>query len=139
MKKPKTKTSGKRKSLDDMGTVLIDKAFRRGVEAAAGVIEMFNGTTTHAYRLDDVVLCKLNVIGRAKPRLNKKKIADPKEAGDRSWIQGFVMALAEMHRHGAGSSAVVEVARDAGMNISEAKREGCDPYDWRQLKKAGVR
>jgi hypothetical protein len=115
------------------------RAFKRGVEAAAGVVEMFNGSTTHPYRLDDVVLCKLNVVSRDKPRLNKKALEDPDEANDVGFVQGFVLALAEMHRHGAGSSTVVEVARDAHVSIADAKECGSDPYDWKELKKAGVK
>lgn len=125
------------KSMTSRKSSLDLRAFKRGVEAAAGIVEMFNGSTTHPYRLDDVVLCKLNVSNRL--RLNKKKIEDPEEADTKSWTQGFVMALAEMHRHAAGSSAVREVARDANVTIAETKSSGCDPYDWRELKKAGVR
>jgi len=128
-----SKTSVKKKFLEDM------KAFRRGVEAAAGVIETFNGSTTHPYRLDDCVLFKLNVTSRTKLRPNKKRLEDPEEAGDKAWIQGFALALAEMHRLGAGSSAVCEVARDAGVSLAKVKARGADPYDWRELKKAGVK
>lgn len=133
------RTKGRKTKTKKKSDRQISDAFRRGVEAAAGVIEMFNGSTTNPYRLDDVVLCKLNVVRRVKPRINKKKIEDPEEAGDKAWIQGFALALAEMHRLGAGSSAVCEVARDAGVSLAKIKARGADPYDWRELKKAGVK
>jgi hypothetical protein len=131
--KLKSKTMRRRKFLLDL------QAFKRGVKAAAGVVEMFTGSTTHPYRLDDVVLCKLNVVSRDKPRLNKKALEDPREVGDAAWVTGFALALAEVHRLGAGSSAVCEVARDAGITLATVKECGADPYDWRELKKAGVK
>jgi hypothetical protein len=114
------------------------RGFQRGAEAAAGVAEMYNGSTTHPFRLDDCILGKLN-LREDKPRLNKKALEDPREAGDKAWVTGFALALAEVHRLGAGSSAVCEVARDAGITLATVKDCGADPYDWRELKKAGVK
>ena len=115
----------------------IDPGFVRGVEAAAGVAEQYNSSTTHPYRLDDCILCKLNVTKRQKPRLNKKKLERPAD----TWVQGFATALAEMHRRlpgGSDSSGVCEVAHNAGITIEIAKDAGVSPFDLRELKRAGV-
>jgi hypothetical protein len=109
----------------------------RGVEAAAGVIEQYNSSTTHPYRLDDCVLCKLNVTKRAKPRRNTTKLASPKD----TWVQGFATALAEMHRRllgGNDSDGVRAVACEAGITLAIAKKAGVSSYDWRELRRAGV-
>lgn len=60
---------------------------------------------------------------------------------EKAWIAGFSVALAEMHRRllgGNDSTGVCEVARNAGITISTAKAAGVDPYDLKELKKAGV-
>lgn len=106
-------------------------AWKRGAEAAAGLAAEY--ATTHQYRLDDVILFKLN-LRDGKPRPNKRKVEDPKE----TWICGFALALAEMHRLGKNSSQVCEVVRDAGLTIGQIKKAGCDPYDWKELERAGA-
>lgn len=59
----------------------------------------------------------------------------------KEWIAGFAVALAEMHRRligGNDSTGVCEVARNAGITIKIARESGVDPYDLKELKKAGV-
>ena len=50
-------------------------AFRRGVEAAAGVAADYDYLSTHAYRVSDCILSKLNMTKREKPRKNKRRAA----------------------------------------------------------------
>lgn len=45
-----------------------------GLKMAASLMESFNSTTTHEYRLDDVILCKFNVIRRKWPWKNTKRV-----------------------------------------------------------------
>lgn len=113
---------------------LLKTEFARGVQAAAGVMEGFNSTTTNAYRLDDVLLCKFNVVRRAKPRRNKKKLQHP----DSAWVVGVAYAAAEAGRRGEDILAV-EIARSASITIAVCKSAGVDAFDWRALKRAGVR
>lgn len=118
---------------------MINKDFKRGARAAADVLDSagFNATTTHPYRLDDVVLFKLNLSRRAKPRRNKQALQDPKKA----WIVGFAVALAEMCRqyiHGGDGPSVCAVASAAGLTLAKFKAAGVDPIDLRALRKAGV-
>ncbi len=110
--------------------------FERGVRAAANVAGDYNGSTIHAYRLDDCIAGKLNV-GRLRPRKNKRRLQDPKDA----WLCGAAVALAEMHRRlpgGNDSPGVVEVASACGLTIAKAKAIGVDSYDWKELRRAGV-
>ena len=113
---------------------MISEEFRKGAEAAAGVLDGcgFNATTTHAFRLDDVVLCKLNLTKRARPRQNKEKLDHPKVA----LVQGMCLALAEVAVLVPTSTR--EIARAAGITIAFAKACGVDAYDWKRLQKAGV-
>lgn len=106
-----------------------------GVRAAAGVMSDFNGSTNHLYRLDDVILCKLNVSKRAKPRKNPKPLEDPKKA----FIRGMALGLADAHRIGGHSSSIVEAALAAGLSVKELKEAGVDSYDWKELRKAGLK
>lgn len=49
-------------------------AFRRGAAAAAGIAsEMYDGCSTHEYRLDDCILSKMN-LRNGKPRKNKRRV-----------------------------------------------------------------
>lgn len=57
---------------------------------------------------------------------------------DKAWVCGFTVALAEMHRRQMNSTAVCEVARDAGIGIKLARNCGVAPFDLRELTKAGV-
>ena len=110
--------------------------FKKGVRAAARVAADYNGSTTHDYRLDDCIAAKLNV-GRSKPRRNKKRLQNPNDA----WTCGVVTALAEMHRKligGNDSAGVVETARNCGITVAVAKKAGVSPYDWKELRRAGV-
>ena len=112
-----------------------DNGFERGIRAAAELAVQF--PTTHAYRLDDVILCKFNIIRRVKPRKNNRKVPPT----DDTWLAGFAVALAEMHRRllgGNDSRGVRDTARDAGLTLEVAKRVGVSPFDLRELKKAGV-
>ena len=69
-----------------------DIGYKHGVAAAAGVLDGggFNATTTHEYRLGDVVLCKLNQTKRDKPRRNTKCLQSPEDA----LAPGYALALA---------------------------------------------
>lgn len=89
--------------------------FVRGAKAAASVAEQYNGATTHLYRLEDCILAKLN-IGRRKPRRNRKALRSEQS----SWLAGFAVALAEMHKLNGGSH-VREVARAAGLTLKPAR------------------
>ena len=111
--------------------------FRRGVLAAAAVAADYNASTTHPYRLDDCITCKLNVVGRSKPRRNKQRLRDP----DAAWMVGAATALAEMHRtllNGGDSASVRRVATACGLTRAYAKRMGISAFDLKELKKAGV-
>lgn len=109
--------------------------WRAGVQAAAHIADEYNGSTTHDYRLGDCILGKLNAVARAKPRKNERRIQDPKEA----WLHGFAVALAEVHRLSGNSSGIVEAARVAQLTLAEAKKAGTDPYDLRELRRAGIK
>lgn len=111
--------------------------FQRGVRAAAHVAEMYDGSSTHQYRLGDCILGKLNVGNRKKPRRNRRAIRQP---GD-TWILGFATALAEMHRrlvHGNDSTSVCAVARAAGITLKLASGAGVSAFDLKELKRAGI-
>jgi len=107
--------------------------WKKGVLAAAEIADDYNSSTTHPYRLGDCVAGKLNV-RRGKARPNKEKLQQPADA----LTQGICLALAEMHRLHGDSSGVCEVARAAGITIQEAKQAGTNPYDWKELRRAGV-
>lgn len=104
-----------------------------GIEMAAGIAADYNRNSTHPHLLEDCIRCKLNVF-RGKPRVNKRRVQDPKDA----WICGFATALAEMHRFGHDSTRVCEAARNAGVTIKAVKAAGVLPFDWKELKRAGV-
>lgn len=110
--------------------------YQRGAIAAASVVENYDSTSTHPYRLGDCILFKLN-IRKQKPRVNRSA---PRNARD-SWQRGFAVALAEIHRqllHGNDSTSVCAVARAAGLTRSSARAAGVDPFDLKELKKAGI-
>lgn len=113
----------------------MNREFKRGVLAAAGFADDYNGSTIHLYRLGDCIAIKLNVVRREKPRRNKKRIEDPSA----TMIRGMALALAEVNRLCKQPTAICEVASDAGLTIAEMKNAGVDPFDWRELKKAGVK
>ena len=56
----------------------------------------------------------------------------------RAWICGFATALAELHRRQESSTSVCEVARDAGVTLERAREAGVEPFDLRELRKAGI-
>ena len=111
------------------------KDWKRGVLAAADIANNYNGSTTHDWQLGDCIALKLNVVGRKRPRRNKKKLQKPEDA----LAQGMVVALAEMHRGGGDSTGVCEVARAAGIDMKVARACGADGYDWKELRRAGVK
>jgi hypothetical protein len=120
---------------DVIGTMGVN--WVRGAETAASLLEDlgFNGTTTHPYRLDDCILGKLN-IGRARPRRNRQKIEDPKDA----MVRGIALALGEVLRDWqADSQAAVAVAKGAGLTLAKFKAAGVDDFDLHALQKAGVK
>jgi hypothetical protein len=108
--------------------------FARGVQAAADVAAEYNSSTSHPYRLDDCILCKLNVVSRKRPRKNLVKL----DTREDTWTQGYVVALAEMHRYGHHTSAVVQAAKAAGITLDKARKAGAVAFDLRELKRAGV-
>ena len=110
------------------------KDWTRGVLAAADIADNYNGSTTHEWQLGDCIAGKLNV-GRRRPRRNKQRLQTPADA----LAQGMVVALAEMHRLHGDSSGVCEVAQAAGITIQIAKACGADGYDWKELRRAGVK
>lgn len=58
---------------------------------------------------------------------------------DESWIRGFAIALAETHRRDGNSSVICEVARDAGLSLHRIRAVGVDAFDWKELRRAGLR
>jgi hypothetical protein len=114
--------------------------FKRGVEAAAGVLELggFNAVTTHPFRLGDVILCKLNQTARKKPRRNKVRLEDPKDA----LVRGFAMGLAGMHAQlilAGHDEGLCRLAREMRLTLAEAKRVGVMEIDLARLRAAGVK
>ena len=110
--------------------------FKRGVLAAAGFASEYDGCSTHRYQLGDCIALKLNVRG-GRPRLNRRRLDDPTN----TWICGFALALAEMHRRLAGgsdSSGVVEVVRSSGLTLARIREAGASSFDWKELRSAGV-
>lgn len=110
------------------------KEFKRGVEVAASFASEYDSSSTHAYRLEDCILAKFNLHPRKKPRANKRVLQHPDDA----WMHGMSVALAEVHRKNGSSFVVCEVANEAGLTLAIAKKV-CDPYDWKELKRAGVK
>ncbi len=126
-----------------------DEHFKRGVEAAADVAATYNSSTTHDYRLDDCILCKLNQTNRKKPRRNKAKLENPEHAV----VRGSATVLAEMLRlSGGGDSQEAERFSDRArterhvravlqwlsVTLAEMRKAGTSERDLRELKKAGV-
>jgi hypothetical protein len=108
--------------------------YRRGARTAAAVADSFNSSTTHPNRLGDCILIKLN-LKKMPPRRNRQAIKTPKA----SFAHGMGLALAEMHRKTGARTAVVEVAREAGLTYAELRDAGVDAYDLKELRRAGVR
>jgi hypothetical protein len=113
---------------------MISKEFRKGAELAADQADQYNGSTTHPLRLGDCILSKLN-LRDAKPRRNKHKVQNPKNA----WACGLACALGEMLRDWqADPLAAVAIAKGAGLTLATFKAAGVDDYDLRALRRAGV-
>jgi hypothetical protein len=55
-----------RRSLDDA-------SYRRGIEAAASLVEQFDRYVLHPWRLSDCILAKFNMIGKRKIRKNEDR------------------------------------------------------------------
>lgn len=58
-----------------------------------------------------------------------------------AFVRGVCLALAEVHRlllHGCEGKGVCQVAAEAGITLTVAKRAGVDRYDLARLRKAGV-
>jgi hypothetical protein len=104
----------------------------RGAKAAAEVADQYQ--TTHPYCLYDCILSKLNISSR-KLRRNKHKLQTPDEA----WLCGYAVALAEVSRIDGRNANIVRAAQVASFTIEEIKKLGVDSYDWRELKRAGVK
>jgi hypothetical protein len=107
----------------------------KGVLDAAAVAAEYDSSSTHPYRLEDCIACKLNVVGRAKPRKNTRRVKDPNEA----WLMGAAMTLGEMYyADGRVREVVQQVARALGITLKSAKAAGCDAFDLKRLRAAGV-
>jgi hypothetical protein len=105
--------------------------------AAASVAADYNSSTTHKWRLDDCISGKLNV-RKGRPRVNKQALHSPVDA----LMIGYAVALAEMHRlllGGNDSQGVRSVAKSVGLTIKVAKAAGVSPFDWKELRRAGVK
>jgi DNA-binding CsgD family transcriptional regulator len=55
-----------------------------------------------------------------------------------NWIHGFAAALAQVHRHGGGSTVVREAARDAGLTLATARDAGVSSSDLKELESAKI-
>lgn len=127
------KLDGQDRMFAEMLALVKLSEFRRGVVAAADVAAAYDSTSTHPYRLGDCILAKLNV-GRRKPRRNRGV-----QRGERdSWVSGYAVALAEMHRGHGDSTGVCEAARTSGLTLQAARAAGVSAFDLKELKKAGV-
>lgn len=112
--------------------------FAIGALAAAAVAGDYDGESTHGFRLGDCVLAKLNLLGRAKPRRNRRRVEHP----DRAWVRGFATALAEVYRllaDGSEAAGIRAIARAAGIDLASARKAQVSAYDLRALARAGVR
>lgn len=54
------------------------------------------------------------------------------------WINGFAVALAQIHRHGVESAIVCKAARFAGLTLATAHGAGVSPFDISELRRAKV-
>lgn len=130
MSKPRTKTR-KATTHDEIMRVRSPKeiaAWQRGVEAAAGVAEMYDRGSSHPFLPSDCIRCKLN-----NPGAPKKPRKNPDALGE--WTRGFALALAEVNRALDQPSIIVGVMRDAGVTIAELRRLRLDDYDLKELAK----
>lgn len=48
------------------------EGFLAGAQAAAAIAGDFDGVVDHPYRMEDVILCKMNLTKLKKPRLKKR-------------------------------------------------------------------
>jgi hypothetical protein len=69
---------------------------------------------------------------------NAKKAIPVSEQLLKEWTGGFAVALAEVHRLSKNSSAICEVARNAGLTIKDARLAMVSEFDLRELRAAGV-
>ena len=109
---------------------------RAGAKIAASVADSYNASTTHGHRLGDCILAKMN-IGRTDrpPRLNHQRLQAPDDA----WVAGYAVALAELHRWGRDGVNVRSAAAAASITLAQARACKVDPYDLKELKRAGVK
>jgi DNA-binding CsgD family transcriptional regulator len=56
----------------------------------------------------------------------------------RHWINGFAVALAQVHRHSGESTVVCEAASAAGLTLTIARGAGVSSFDIDELKRAQV-
>lgn len=125
-----------KKKLKEKKPLMKRSDFHRGALAAASVADTYDSTSTHPYRLGDCILAKLN-IRKQKPRINRRCTRNERD----SWLSGFAVALAEIHRqllHGNNSTGVCATARAAGLTLKSARAAGVSAYDLKELKKAGI-
>jgi hypothetical protein len=109
-------------------------SYLQGVLAAAAVAGEYDGCSTHEYRLGDCVAQKLNATPRKKPRLNKKRLKDPRDVA----TAAFVAALADVWRSFHEGKIVREVARGGGVTLEVARKAGVALQDRVALRQAGV-
>jgi hypothetical protein len=114
--------------------VKMNPAWVKGVLAAADVAAYYNSSSTLPYRLEDCIAGKLN-IRRMKPRKNTRRIKDPDEA----WLHGAAVALGEMYYADERVREIVQkVARAMGITLKNAKAAGCETFDIKRLRAAGI-
>jgi hypothetical protein len=114
--------------------ILDQLSYDRGVLAAAAVAGEYDGCSTHRYRLEDCVGQRLNASPRKKPRLNKKRLKDPRDVA----TVAFSKVLADLWRSFHEGEVVREIARVEGITLKVARAAGADFHDVLALRQAGV-
>ena len=101
------------------------EGFWAGVRAAAYFASQYNATSTHPYRLDDCILCKLNVPGApARPRVNRRA-----NSGD--FERGYIQAVAEFARR---PTSPADVLSAAGITLEVAEKVRVLSFDMEAIR-----
>jgi hypothetical protein len=108
--------------------------FRAGAAAAAELADTYNATTTHARRLGDCILFRMNLRSH-RPRLNAQRVAL-----DDAVTRGVVLGVAEMLRVCRNQDAATCALRGAGITKKLAEKAGCpttdlEEIDWKRVHK----
>lgn len=98
------------------------------------------GTTSRTKIAVDFVLGQgLAELARSAPASARSECAERRaKLLEDNWIGGFSVALAQVHRHGGGSTVVCGAARDAGLTLADARGAGVSTYDLEELERAGL-